>query len=408
MVTDDSAPSAGSQSALRRANERNVLQTLRTLGPTSQAELARRVGLSRSAINGIVRSLQDSGAVDVRPGASGRETEVVLVGARGTLIAVDLGHQRLHGSVISFDTETRFDEVVDLGREHDAQADVSTVAALVDRLLERSGADRDSVIRVCVGLHAPYESLSRTISPSGILPGWEGLDVEAVLGERLGMPVHADNDANFAAIAEWTWGAGRGSDDLLYVKSSNGIGSGLIIGGRIFRGANGMAGELGHVVVDDRGALCNCGNRGCLSAVASGRALLLELAAAGAPRDSLQDVIADARAGDLACRRLLSEAGRYIGIALSHAVKLIAPSRIVLGGELSAAGPLVLDSVRQELDENTLQTISGMPRLELGLRRGDMCILGCAASVLAEEETGLSELPAWLLAPVGHRMKEYA
>lgn len=408
MATDDSAASAGSQSALRRSNERHVLRTLRTLGPTSQAELARRVGLSRSAINGIVKSLQETGAVDVRPGASGRETEVVLVGARGALIAIDLGHQRLHGSVISFDSSSRFDEVVDLGREHDAQADVSTVAALVDRLLERSGVERESIIRVCVGLHAPYDALSRTISPSGILPGWEGLDVEAVLGERLGLPVHADNDANFAAIAEWTWGGGRGADDLLYVKSSNGIGSGLILGGRIFRGANGMAGELGHVVVDDRGALCNCGNRGCLSAVASGRALLLELAAAGSPRASLQEVIADARAGDLACRRLLSEAGRYIGIALAHAVKLIAPSRIVLGGELSAAGALVIDSAAQELAASTLQTVSGMPKLEVGMRRGDMCILGCAAAVLDDMDSGLSELPTWILAPVGTRVKEDA
>ena len=133
------------------------------------------------------------------------------------LIAIDLGHQRLHGSVISFDDETRFDEVLDLGREHDAQADVSTVAALVDRLLEKSGIARSSILRVCVGLHAPYEHLTHTISPSSILPGWVGLDVEAVLGQRLQLPVVVDNDANFAALAEWTWGAGRGAREFLYV-----------------------------------------------------------------------------------------------------------------------------------------------------------------------------------------------
>jgi predicted NBD/HSP70 family sugar kinase len=168
-----------------------------------------------------------------------------------------------------------------------------------------------------------------------------------------------------------------------------------------------MAGELGHVVVDDRGVLCNCGNRGCLSAVASGRALLLELAAAGAPRESLQEVITDARSGDLACRRILGEAGRYLGLGLANAVKLIAPSTIVIGGELAAAGTLLFDSVRSQLAENTLQTISGMPRVEQGIRRGDMCILGCVATVLAETGAGYSELPAWLLAPSGHRVKEY-
>jgi len=408
MVVEIAEDGTGSQSALRRANERHLLDTLRETGPISQASLARRAGLSRSAVNGIIRSLEIDGLVQVRPGATGRETEVTLAGARGALIAIDLGHRRMHGSVISFDDDLRLDEVVDLGREHEAQSDVSTVAALVDRLLEGSGVGRDAIVRVCVGLHAPYETPSRTISPSGILPGWEGLDVERVLSERLGMSVEVDNDANFAALAEWTWGAGRGARDFLYVKSSNGIGSGLIINSQVYRGSTGMAGELGHVVVDDRGALCNCGNRGCLSAVASGRALLLELAASGNPRESLQDVIADARAGDLACRRLLGEAGRYIGIGLSHAVKLIAPATIAFGGELAAAGALIFDSVRRELESSSLQTISRMPRLEQGMRRGDMCILGCVASVLASQGHGMSELPSWMLTPKGHRVAEYA
>jgi predicted NBD/HSP70 family sugar kinase len=408
MVAEDTPDSRGSQSALRRSNEARVLGALRMVGPSSQASLARRTGLSRSTVNGIVRTLATSGLVEVRPGANGRETEIAFAAVRGALIAIDLGHQRVHGSVISFDAETRVDAVLDLRREHDAVADVSAVVGLVDRLLEQSGVARSAVIRVCIGLHAPYETPTGTISPSGILPGWEGLDVAAVLGERLGLPISVDNDANFAALAEWTWGAGRGASEFLYVKSSNGIGAGLVLDGKIYRGSTGMAGELGHVVVDPRGALCNCGNRGCLSAVASGRALLLELAAAGAPRNSLRDVIVDARAGDLACRRILGEAGRYLGLGLAHAVKIIAPSTIVLGVELAAAGPLVLDSLRAELAANALQTVSGAPRLELGMRRGDMCILGCTAAVLAELGGGLGELPTWLLSPVGHRIKEYA
>jgi predicted NBD/HSP70 family sugar kinase len=407
MVVEVAAEGTGSQSALRRANEKHVLDILRERGPLSQASLARHVGLSKSAVNGIVRSLAGDGLVQVKPGMSGRETEVTLGGPNGALIAIDLGHRRMHGSIISFDRELRLDEVVDLGREHEAQSDVSTVAALVDRLLKGAGIERDAIIRVCVGLHAPYEIPSRTISPSGILPGWAGLDVERVLSDRLGMVVEVDNDANFAALAEWTWGAGRGAADFLYLKSSNGIGSGLIINSAVYRGSTGMAGELGHVVVDDRGALCNCGNRGCLSAVASGRALLLELAASGNPRDSLQDVIADARTGDLACRRLLAEAGRYIGIALSHAVKIMAPSTIAFGGELAAAGALIFDSVRRELDANSLQTISQKPHLEQGMRRGDMCILGCMAAVLASQSRGMAELPGWILSPRGQRVTEY-
>lgn len=406
MVADDVFDGTGSQSALRKSNERHILDTLRTLGPSSQATLARSSGLSKSAVNAIVRSLASDGVLEVRAGATARETEVALIGARGALIALDLGHQRLHGSVISFDQQRRVDEVVDLGREHDAASDVATVAELVDRLLERAGVDRSAVGRVHVGVHAPYDSLTRTISPTGILPGWEGNDVQAMLSTALDLPVEVDNDANYAVLAEWNWGAGRGSRNLLYVKSSNGVGSGLIINNQVYRGSNGLAGELGHIVVDTRGALCNCGNRGCLSAVASGRALLLELAAAGSPRESLQQVIADAQAGDLACRRILGEAGRYLGVGLAHAVKLIAPETIVIGGELAAAGNLLFSSVTAELSANALQSVSGMPRIEAGLRRGDMCILGCVAAALAEGGYGMSELPAWILTPTGQRVRE--
>ncbi|GHF27428.1 transcriptional regulator [Pseudolysinimonas yzui] len=406
MVADDALDGTGSQSALRRSNERLILDTLRTLGPASQATLARNSGLSKSAVNAIVRALAADGVLEVRPGATGRETEVALIGPRGALVALDLGHQRLHGSVISFDQQHRVDEVVDLGREHDASSDVATVSELVERLLEQAGVSRAEVDRVRVGVHAPYDALTRTISPTGILPGWEGSDVEAMLSAALDLPVEVDNDANYAALAEWSWGAGRGSRNLLYVKSSNGIGSGLIINNQVYRGSNGLAGELGHIVVDSRGALCNCGNRGCLSAVASGRALLLELAAAGSPRESLQQVIADAQAGDLACRRIVGEAGRYLGVGLSHAVKLIAPDTIIIGGELAAAGTLLLDSVKAELSANALQSVSGMPRVEPGLRRGDMSILGCVAAVLAGSGYGMSELPTWILTPTGQRVRE--
>lgn len=406
MVADDTFDGTGSQSALRKSNERHILDTLRTLGAVSQATLARRSGLSKSAVNGIVRALAADGVLEVRPGATARETEVALIGARGALVALDLGHQRLHGSVISFDRERRVDEVVDLGREHDAGSDLATVRELVVRLLIEAGVAREEVRQVHVGVHAPYDALTRSISPTGILPGWEGNDVQAMLSAALELPVQVDNDANYAALAEWSWGAGRGSRNLLYVKSSNGVGSGLIINNQVYRGSNGLAGELGHIVVDTRGALCNCGNRGCLSAVASGRALLLELAAAGSPRDSLQQVIADAQAGDLACRRILGEAGRYLGVGLSHAVKLIAPETIVIGGELAAAGNLLFRSVTSELSANALQSASGMPRVEQGLRRGDMCILGCVAAVLDEAGFGLSELPAWILTPTGQRVRE--
>lgn len=395
-----------SQSALRKSNERLILELLRSTGPASQATLARLSGLSRSAVNAIVKTLSADEVVAVTPGSNGRETKVTLVTGSGAVLAIDLGHRRLHGSLFSFDTQTRYDETLDLGDQHDAEEGVAAIGDVVARLQARAAIDPSRIRCASVALHAPYESVSHMISGSGIWPGWRGLDVEAVLASRLDLPVIVDNDANLAALAEWTWGAGRGASELLYAKCANGIGSGLILNGRIFRGSNGMAGELGHIVVNDRGALCNCGSRGCLSAVASGRAIGLKLTAAGEPRDSLLEVIAQARAGDPTCRRVLAESGKALGFALAHAVKLIAPAVIIIGGEMAAAGPLLLDPLRTELQANLLDTMSGPPRIETGIARADVSILGCVARALAERGEGVSELAPWMMTPVNSRLKE--
>jgi predicted NBD/HSP70 family sugar kinase len=395
----------GSHRALRLANERRILAMLRRDGPSSQAHLARATRLSRATVNNIAKSLAAEGVLDVRAGATGRETTVSLAAPHGTLVAVDLGHRRIHGSLISLDAKTRLDEFAELGREEDGGINLQTLAAVVHRLLERAGILPDEVRAVCVGLHAPFDASSGRIAPTAILPGWEGFDVRAALRERLGFEVIVDNDANFAALAEWTWGAGRGSDHFLYVKSSNGIGAGLVLDGRLYRGSNGMAGELGHIVVDDRGAVCNCGNRGCLSAVASGRALLLQLQAAGNVRTSLRDVIEGARAGDAACARVLVEAGHHLGTALAHVVKVIAPSTIAIGGELAAAGSLVFDSVQSAITEHSLRAVAAPVRILEGIRRADMCILGCVAAMLTELGAGISDLPEWLLRPTDSRIR---
>ena len=125
-------------------------------------------------------------------------------------------------------------------------------------------------------------------------------------------PVLVDNDANFAALAEWTWGTGRGLDYFLYVSASKGVGGGLIIDGRVYRGGTGMAGDLGHLVVEPNGAMCYCGSRGCLPTLISERAILSALRASQTQKGSLDEVILSAQQGDPACQRVLAEAGRYL------------------------------------------------------------------------------------------------
>ena len=134
------------------------------------------------------------------------------------------------------------------------------------------------MLGVGVAIAGPVDPTRSALHPLLILPGWEGVDLADELGARLGLPVHVDNDANLGALAEVTLGAGRNARTAAYLQVGGGVGAGLIVDGRPFRGAFGTAGEMGHIVIDENGAICRCGNRGCLETVASGPALVRLLA----------------------------------------------------------------------------------------------------------------------------------
>src|SRR5262249_8671411 len=157
---------------------------------------------------------------------------------------------------------------------NDAIGALDVAARLVDCALEESGASRERVLGVGVAIAGPVDQARGTIHPGSILPGWSGIDAGAELGRRLGLAVHIDNDANPGALAEVTLGAGRNARHACYVQISSGIGAGLIVDGRPYHGARGVAGEIGHVAVDEAGPICRCGNRGCLETLASGPALV--------------------------------------------------------------------------------------------------------------------------------------
>ncbi|MGI5461119.1 ROK family protein [Streptomyces sp. CA-249302] len=227
------------------------------------------------------------------------------------------------------------------------------------------------------------------------MPAWRDVVVTQTLHEALGVPVHAENDANLAALAEWTWGAGRGAADFLYVMCSAGIGGGLVIDGRIYRGGDGLAGEIGHLVLQPDGPVCFCGSRGCLTTFVSERSILLALAASGNTLTSLRQVIDRARHGDPACRRVLFEAGRHLGRAFANTAKLMAPSVVAIGGVLREAGPLLFDSLVSSVEVQSLKSVSPSIRFVPAALGEDAVLFGGMAMVFTETGQGASALPSW-------------
>src|SRR2546429_5076582 len=232
------------------------------------------------------------------------------------------------------------------------------VAAVADALAE-DGTPANRVRALGIGLPGPVDpSAGLVISPAN-LPGFRNVPLNRILTRATGIPSYLHHDAHLAALGEHRRGAARGASEMIYVTVSTGIGAGLLLRGELYAGAHGIAGEVGHIVVQRDGPLCTCGNRGCLEAIASGTGIARaarELAP-GAPGSALyrldhphaEDVARGARAGDELANAILENAGSYLGLAMGTLVNLFNPQLIVLGGRVIKAGKLLLRPTRRAM-----------------------------------------------------------
>ncbi|KAA9165542.1 ROK family transcriptional regulator [Amycolatopsis acidicola] len=376
-----------------------VVEALRSDGPSSQAALARRTRLSPATINNIVKELRGEGAAEVRR-VNGRESVVSLVSSHGAVISVQVNVTSLHAAVFDFAHRARHDVTIPLREAESEGGSPEAVIDMVRSLVADAGLGTADVTGLAVGMQAPIAR------PTGVvtswarlqLPRWKDVVIADRLGGELGVPVVVENDANLAALAEWTWGAGQGTDTFLYVLCSERVGGGLILEGRIHHGGDGLAGEIGHMVLEQGGPVCFCGNRGCLTTFVAERPILAALEAAGGATGSLAGVIDAARGGDPASSRVLFEAGRHLGRAFANAAKLVAPSVIAVGGLLGSAGSLVFGGLDSSVEINSLRTVAPSLSVEVARLGADATLLGGVAAAMDHLGNGLSALPEWMKA----------
>ncbi|MFD7620671.1 ROK family protein, partial [Streptomyces sp. NPDC059802] len=225
---------------------------------------------------------------------------------------------------------------------------------------------------------------SGTLGSTSILPGWTGINPSKELAGRLGVPVYVDNDANLGALGELVWGSGRGVKDLAYIKVASGVGAGLVIDGRIYRGPGGTAGEIGHITLDESGPVCRCGNRGCLETFTAARYVLPLLQPSHGSDLTMERVVQLARDGDPGCRRVIGDVGRHIGSGVANLCNLLNPSRVVLGGSLAEAGELVLSPIRDSVSRYAIPSAARQLSVLPGALGSRAEVLGALALVLSE------------------------
>jgi predicted NBD/HSP70 family sugar kinase len=384
-------PGPRSGSSLRRANRERLLGLLRSGGPMSQADLARASGLSPATVSSIARELRDEGLLERRPGEGNtRGAPLALSADAGVAVGIDFGHSHVRVAIADLAHTVLSESREPLDVDHAAAGGIALAGELVRRHLKEADVDPDQIAGVGMGLPAPLRRDTGEVGDSAILPGWIGSRPEEMMAAELGRPVHVENDANLGALAEIVWGAGRGCSDLAYVKVSSGVGAGLVLGGRLYRGSSGTAGELGHLTLDESGPVCRCGNRGCLETFASAEAVLEPLRRTHGAGLALNDAIELASAGDVGCARSIADAGRALGVAIAGLCNLLAPERVIVGGDLARAGELLLEPVREVARRSS---IAAMRETELSAGvLGDRAeVLGAVALVLRESERFVAE-----------------
>nr|WP_231369175.1 ROK family transcriptional regulator [Frigoribacterium sp. CG_9.8] len=319
--------------------------------PRTRAELAQLTGLARSTISLRIDELLEHGLVTpvgeaVSTGGRPPAQIALNPGAR-VVVAADLG--ATHGRVAITDLSGTVLRSVfeDLVIDNGPEVVLDWLVLTINRLMVECDRPISDLVAVGIGLPGPVEHESGRPTNPPIMPGWDGYDVPAHMRRTFSVPILVDNDVNIMALGERAMGW-PDADNIIFVKVSTGIGLGIIGGGVLQRGAQGIAGDIGHVKIPrGAGVVCKCGNEGCLEAIAGSPAIIADLRGIGRDITTVAELVALVKSGDTSAIQAVRQAGRDIGEVLTVCVSIINPSVITIGGALAQAGEHIIAGVRE-------------------------------------------------------------
>ncbi len=366
-----------------------LLQLIRAGEGTTRADLAARTGLARSTITQRLEQLQDRGLLrEAGGGAStgGRPPMLLTFNEdAGVILAADLGATHARLAVTDLAGKVLAEESGEMAIAAGPEKVLGWAAERFGELLrEIDRPDRD-VRGIGLGVPGPVEHATGRSRNPPIMPGWDGYPIPERFADRYEVPVLVDNDVNIMALGEH-WTSWSRVEHLLYVKVATGIGCGVVLGGQIHRGAEGAAGDIGHIrIATDETTeqiVCSCGNVGCLEAQAGGAAMAARLRSEGLDADGARAVVDLVRAGEPAAIRIVRDSGRLIGEVLAASVNLYNPSVIVVGGDIAFAREQLLAGIREVVYQRSLPLATRHLRIvpsELADRAG---VIGAAVMMI--------------------------
>ena len=384
------------------AGEMTLLDRIFWSSGISREALATGTNVSKTRANAAVAGMLEQGLLEATgqlvPTGGRRAGTLRLSRGLGVLIGVAMGATGLEVGVLTPDLTVL--------AHHSEPADVrdgpavvmSRVRKLIRDLLRKSGLASRDVISIGIGVPGPVDFASGQLVNPPLMPEWDAYSIRDDLRTDHAAPVFVDNDVNLMALGE-LWRMQRSLQSFLVIKVGTGIGCGIVCHGEVYRGANGSAGDVGHICVDPAGPRCHCGNLGCVETMAGGPAIARAATEAAQSGQSqllhrmlkeqgalrLQDVAQASRAGDVAANAIVQRAGALIGQMLASVVNFYNPSHVFIGGGIQRIGPLFLAAVRQSVYHRSLALSTRHLEIQytpLGERAG---LVG--AGVLAMQES---------------------
>ncbi|HEY5184247.1 MAG TPA: ROK family transcriptional regulator [Actinomycetes bacterium] len=379
---------------MRDRNLAVVLAAVAEQSPITRAQVATATGLTKSSVSGLVTELLAAGLVAEegarREGDRGRPgTVLALRGAGAVGLGLEANVDYLAAGLGDLTGRLRYHHIVTVdNRGRDRDAVLAELAGLAQQALAAAVEQGLTVAGACVAVPGVVDATTHRVVRAPNL-GW----VDFALVERLAavlpttpLGTSLENEANVAALGELWFGAGRELGDFVHVSGEVGIGGGIVVDGALFRGSHGMAGEIGHVVVDPDGPECSCGGRGCLERVAGQEAILALAGLAGSPRRGprgrgLDDLVALLEAGQPQAVAAVQTAARHLGVALASVTNVLDPDSLVLGGGFAALGPWLRDPLEATLHRHVGDSGRRRPRVVVSLLGADAAVRGAAGMV---------------------------
>ena len=376
------------------------MNTLRLHAPISRARIAKLTGLNKSTVSNIVNVLIDDGLVSENEQDSSRiGRPSINLGLRpdgGAVIGLEIGVDFINIVLTNFAAETLWETVVETSPTQSQTSIINQAEKLIDQALSLTEERHLRPLGVGIGLPGLVNLLRGELIVAPNM-NWRNVPLRLMLNQRFRLPIYIENEANLAALGEYYFGVARGFDNFIYLSSGIGLGGGILIDGKIFRGRHGYAGEIGHIQRDPQGEKCSCGRIGCWETQVGPRAVLRRV------RKELQvhsdQILFDACQGDLShltfdmvvnfglqgdsvCRQAIEDVARYLGEGIADLANIFDPDLVVIGGAFIQGKDILQPIIEKTVFSNSLQPLADSLRIVFSERGVDACAMGAVAIVL--------------------------